>query len=127
MVCIEAVTKQFVQSSPGERQLCGAPLVRSRTASTEGCLSPSLPSASCELISTAGPQRSHPATQGRARARECVCVGLKGRHRALQCVSVAFSDGHLNWDGGGSLGKAAGGVAASALAEVGCEQYSSCC
>ena len=74
VVCVEAVTKQFVQSPPGERQLFGAPLVRSRTASTEGCLSPSLPSALCELITTAGLQRSQPATQGRVPACECVWV-----------------------------------------------------
>lgn len=92
VVCVEAVTKQFVQSPPGERQLFGA-LVRSRTASTEErCLSPSLPFASCELITTAGLQRSQPVTQGRAHA--CECVGLTGKHHALH--AIAFSNGHLN-------------------------------
>lgn len=74
VVCVEPVTKQFVQSAPEERQLFGALLVRSRTASTEGCLSLSLPSALCELITTARLQRSQPATQGRAHACECVWV-----------------------------------------------------
>lgn len=83
-ICVGAVTKQFVQSPPGERQLFGALLFRSRTASPEGCLSPSLPSAFYELIATAGRRRSQPGTQGRARARECVWVPLRGRHRSLK-------------------------------------------
>ena len=49
--------------------------------------------------------------------REGTClwvhVGLEGRHRSLQCVSVAFSNGCLNWGGGDSLEKAAGGAAGS--------------
>lgn len=53
VVCLEAVTEQFVQTPPGERQLFGALLVGSRIASKECCLSPSLPSASVNSL----PQR----------------------------------------------------------------------
>lgn len=75
VVCTEAVTKQFVQTLPGECQLFGAVLVRSRTVSTEGCLLVSLPSASCELVTPAGLQRSQPAAQGRAHVSVWGCKG----------------------------------------------------
>lgn len=116
VVCLEAVTKQFVQPAPGERQLFGALLVGSSTAS----LHPSPLPWWTQCHSGTAEEPGCLTREGTA--RECL-EGLKGRRRSLQCLSVAFSNGHLSRAAGDSLEEAAGGCLGALLGrEVGCEQ-----
>lgn len=91
MGCVEAVTKQFVQAAPGERQLFGALLVRSRTASSEGCLPPHHP-LPLPPINSLLQQDSGQASLQRQGGRVPVSafVALKGSSCSLKCFYCFF-------------------------------------